>query len=142
MVLPWLPWCGKSAKDMSLHRATGRDPVSCTFHHLGSSSREWILAPSHGNGHCCQQLLWHYPTSMRLCRFSGQSLDVCVFLLKQITAFAWSGHCHQQLFWCCFAGQASADSLGRAKASVFSLIVRKQTPVALSWEWALPFWWS
>ena len=36
MGLPWLPWCGKSATDVSLHRAAGRDSVSSTFHCLDS----------------------------------------------------------------------------------------------------------
>ena len=37
MDLPWLPWCGMSATDeKSLHRASGKGPVSCTFLQLGS----------------------------------------------------------------------------------------------------------
>ena len=32
MGLPWLPWCGKCATNMSLHRAPGRGTVSCAFH--------------------------------------------------------------------------------------------------------------
>ena len=32
-----LPCCGKSATDVSLHRATGKCLVSCAFHWLGST---------------------------------------------------------------------------------------------------------
>ena len=57
-------------------------------------------------------------------------------LLEWVTAFAGSGHCCEQIFWCCLLVQASANSLGRAKAPVFSLIDREWVPVALL-EWAL-----
>lgn len=33
---PQLPWCAKSVTDLSLHRATGRGPVTCVLHQLGS----------------------------------------------------------------------------------------------------------
>ena len=36
MGLPWVPWCGKCATDVSLHRASGKGPVSCAFHQLDS----------------------------------------------------------------------------------------------------------
>ena len=34
--LPQLPYCGMSATDTGLHRATGRGPAACTFLQIGS----------------------------------------------------------------------------------------------------------
>ena len=61
-------------------------------------------------------------------------------LIKQATAFAGSGCCHQQLFWQCFGGKNLCRFSGGAKAPVFSLINREWAPADLSWEWALPLW--
>ena len=78
---------------MSLQGATGRGPVSCFLHWLGSV-REQYRQSSCG-----------------------------------------SGCCHQQLFWHCFAGGVSADSLGGNNEPVFSLVEREWALAALSREW-------
>ena len=101
MCLHWLPWCGTSTADMGLGRVPGRDPVSCAFLQLGSPQLHqgagtssplmgMGTAPSSSSG------------AAMLARASADSFggtELPLFsLLKQVTAFARSVHCHQQLF--------------------------------------------
>ena len=91
--------------------------------------------PSCESGCCHQQLFWCCFAGTSFCRFSVQSQGDFVFLdqqgvgtgspftgmgtaslgrtetpvfslLRQVTAFAGSGHCHHQCFWYCPAGQS------------------------------------
>ena len=137
MGLPWLSYCGKSATDVSLHRATGRGPVSCAFLQLS-----------------IQQLCQRVGTSSPLVkmdtatsRFSGAALLACasadylgrakvpVFSLiyreKALVALSRESvmpHWHEslQILW--------------EEATLFSLIGWEGALAAFSWEWELPLW--
>ena len=102
MGLPWFPWYGKSATDVSLRRASDRGPVSCAFCQLGSP-----------------QLHHRAGTSSALVGLgtAASSISGAAVLMH-----------------------ASADSPGRAKEPVFSLINRERALAALSQEWVLLHW--
>ena len=91
MGLPWFPWYGKSATDVSLHRASDRG--HCAFCQLGSP-----------------QLHHRAGTSSTLVGLgtAASSISGAAVLMH-----------------------ASADSPGRAKEPVFSLINRERALAAL-----------
>ena len=111
--LPQLPYCGMSATDTGLHRATGRGPAACTFLQMGSLQL-W-------QGTC---------TYIPLLTLSGNRLGIaraspCRSILGQEVYSS----CREQVlavlsqrFGLELPAQTPAEPLGRAVAFVFSLV--------------------